>query len=147
MYSDGTAADINSLYYITQNDVINNVNPGVFFYYTQLTAPAGGDFQVEIQQISSPDFTLFEVQNDQQIRLFNPDCSPAANEMEINAWPSTLTIHNAAIGQHFILSLKYGTSSVVGYQPVADPIHYDFATFINGGEFDYDYDGLDLKAK
>jgi hypothetical protein len=136
--------------------VINNVAPGVFFYYTTFTAPDADGFRVDVEQshgdpASMPNFT---VQNESNIRLFNGDCTDPTVSYSIGfqngqAWVEFNGPVFPAQGDIFILSVKYETSSVVG-QPIPNPstVHYDFKTYIDGGTLvDLDLDGVDMKKK
>jgi hypothetical protein len=109
---------------------------------------------IDIDQTNNdPSFALFEVQNDQQVRLFNGDCTEpmVGYSTGFDGGQAYITIDGASTGQMFIVSVKYETGAVVG-QPIDDPnspptIHYDFSTLINGSVIGRDLDGLDLKPR
>ena len=127
--------------------------PGVFFYYTTVTAPSSS-FTIDIVQSETHATfsTLFSVQNISNIRLFNADCTISNlgtfSISGANSGQATIQVSGATAGQVFIVSVKYTTSTVVG-QNVPDPttVHYDFVTNVNGGQVDQDANGLDLKKK
>ena len=147
-YLDGSAVDITEVLYGVRDGVINNTAPGVFFYYTQLVTPSNADFSVEILQSSSPDFPLFEVQNDQQIRIFNGDCTAFVNPYMFDKQAEYVALHFEALDQDqtVVISVKYETGTVVGQE---DPgtIHYTFETYLDAGLVDWDADGLYLLKK
>jgi hypothetical protein len=157
-YVDGEPTDLTKVIYRIdkKNDVINNVAPGVFFYYTTFTAPSGA-FTVNVLQSSNPDYTPFHVQNLEQVRLFNGDCSlpNATFEPTING-DVAVVITNATPNAVYVLSVKYETGTVVGQLLPVDPddkttievIHYDYETeIVDYGIVDMDLNGLDLRPK
>ncbi len=144
-YVDGTAIELNEVIYrVNKKDgSINNVAPGVFFYYTTFTAPSA-DFDVMIEQSSSPAFTDFYVQNSEQVRLFNGDCSnPTATFTSSINGDVTANITGANAGDVFVMSIKYETGNVVGL-PDPDFVHYSYSTVIATDVVDKNSNGLDL---
>jgi hypothetical protein len=118
----------------------------VFFYYTTFTAPSA-DFTLDVIQSSSPDFTLFDVQNESQVRLFNGNCSlPSATFTHPTSGPLPIDISGATPGDVYVLSVKYETGTVVG---LADPgtVHYSYSTVVENQVVDENGNGLDLKKK
>jgi hypothetical protein len=148
-FASGTAADLTQVFYSIKGRTINNTAPGVFFYYTKVTAP-GSSFTINIHQVNDQSFTSFEVQNIEQVRLYHIDCSTPGESFTTGyaggqAW---VTISNALPGQQFIVSVKYTTSSVVGQTaPNPSTVHYDFSTVLDGVIVDTDTDGLNLLRK
>jgi len=148
-YVFGSTIDLTDVIYNAKKGAINNVAPGVFFYYTTFVAPSAS-FTVEVAQVNDgPDgFANFDVQNDSNIRLFNSDCSmPTASMTLISLGAqASASIDGANPGDVFVLSVKYETSAVVG---LSEPgtIHYDYSTIVNGLTVDRDLDGVDLKKK
>jgi hypothetical protein len=102
---------------------------------------------VAVDQIALPEFTDFHVQNEEQVRLFNADCSPPAATFTstINGYVEVI-IHDAQPDNRYVLSIKYETSTVVG-KPEPGSVHYDFITLFNNVEIDRDRDGLMLNPK
>ena len=149
MYRDGTAIALNEILFGTKGKTINNVAPGVFFYYTKFVAPSEA-FVIAIHQendhLASFDFL---VQNDQQVRLFNGDCSsPTASFTSgINGDTIVNILGGATPGQEFILSVKYETSIVVGQTAPNKPVNYSYRTVIDNAIVDQDLDGLVLRKK
>jgi hypothetical protein len=159
-YLDGTAIDLTEVIYnINKKDnVINNVAPGVFFYYSTFYAPSA-DFVVNVDQISDPRVPDFEVQNESNVRLFNGDCSiPNAtftiDYVEGNLGQLAISITGATPGQAYIISVKYESGSVVGVDvpldgspPKPASVEYDYQTRIGGAVVDRDIDGVTLRPK
>ncbi|MBK5107311.1 MAG: hypothetical protein JJE12_04240, partial [Anaerolineales bacterium] len=155
MYSDGTAIDLDEVIYnISRKDqVINNVAPGVFFYYTTFKSPGEAAFTVNVNQSNDGTavFPNFTVQNASNVRLFNGDCSMPTVSYSFGFDSGQVWLDFAepvTPGAVFILSVKYETNPVVG-QPIPSPttVHYDFETRIGGNLVDTDLQGLDLKQK
>ena len=147
----GTAEDLTSVEYRTKSGLINNSAPGVFFYYTKVTAPSPS-FTVDIEQTVDQGGELYEfhVQNLSQIRFFNADCSTpdASWTPSFVGGDSTVAVSGATAGDVFVISVKYETGSIVGLaEPSPTTVHYDFSTMIGGGIVDADGDGIDLTKK
>jgi hypothetical protein len=149
-FVSGTAGDLTQVLYGVKAGKINNVAPGVFFYYTKVTATGSDPFSVEIRQVNDhPGFANFMVQNLSNIRLYNADCTTAMNfSATYAAGQVVLNINSAAPGQEYIVSVKYETGSVVG-SPLPNPstVQYDFYTVVDGMVVDQDADGVKLKRK
>ena len=152
-YLDGTAVDLTEVLYGTKGKMINNTAPGVFFYYTTFLAPDGfeASFVVDVKQVNDSSFTNFNVQNIEQLRLFNGDCSVPTAILTPISWEdqASVRIEGASPGDVFVFSVKYDTGSVVGEDALngfAD-VHYMFNTTISGVMVDQDQDGLYLRKK
>ena len=103
-------------------------------------------------QNAQPGFTLFEVQNIQQIRLFNADCSTPrfSYTKAITNGQASIEVHlarGAKVGDLFIVSVKYATDAVVGQATPAGLIEYSFETAVDGKIVDFDPTGLFLRSK
>jgi hypothetical protein len=146
----GTAEHFSEVFYNPKDLVINNTNPGVFFYYTQFVSPAK-DFTVNIFQTNNQDFEEFFVQNDLQIRIFDEDCGTPKGKIstDFNEGQAFVAVEKGSVNAIYIISVKYDTASVVG-QLLPDPssVLYSFSTVIDGfGLVDFVQDGLELKTK
>jgi hypothetical protein len=120
----------------------------VFFYYSKVTAPSAS-FTITIAQTSNTTngTPFFGIQQDNQVTLFNADCS-SSSLGTLNSTANgqvTLTVNGATAGQVFVIGVKYTTKSVVGAAAPAPPtVHYDFVTKVNGTPVATDPLGLDL---
>jgi hypothetical protein len=149
-FVDGTADDLTEVYYGVKKSLIHNTHPGVFFYYTQVTAPSP-TFTVDIMQTKdNVSFPYFGVHQDgdpnQEMRLFDAYCVKIGLGTETSPGQVSFNISGATPGQVFILSVKYETASLVG-TVVSHPyptVHFDFSTWIGGVKVDEDTNGLDL---
>jgi len=145
-FTSGTAGNLTALCFGLKSGTINNVAPGVFFYFTRVTSAVNGSFSVDIVQTDSPAFAFFGIMQNNQVSVFNATCGNyAASTFTITNGQVHVTINGASIGQVFIIQVKYDANSIKNEN--ANPntsIHYDFATFIGGTEVDADPDGLHL---
>ena len=127
------------------NNVISNVAPGVFFYYSKIVAPRP-DFTVIIDQVlSAPGFPMIPT-HQEQINLYDQDCNQVGSGTEISTGVSSIDVHDARIGQVFIISVKYNLKDgLVGtYMDENMGCHYDFRTLIDGIVVDWDRDGMQI---
>jgi len=114
-YLAGTATDITQLLYGVKGGKINNVAPGVFFYYTKFTA-SGSTGGVTLTQTVNNGGRLLKVQQGQVI-VYDSNCN------RISASRVTYTESNGVVvvnvtgltsGSQYIVSVKYDTSAPVG---------------------------------
>jgi hypothetical protein len=146
-FMDGTAQGVASeIHAQITNNVITNISPGVFFYFTKVTAPRS-DFTVSlVQEKSSPLVPFCEIQQ-VQVGLYDGNCNRIADGFEMSPGQGAVSITNATAGQVFIISVKYSLKNLVGVTlPPSGGIHYDFKTVIDGQVVDSDPDGIDVGA-
>ncbi len=74
-FKNGTAGNLTEIRYGVKNNKISNVAPGVLFYYSLVTVPAGSH-TINVIQTTSPNFTLFGIQKNQAI-LWSSNCQSA----------------------------------------------------------------------
>src|SRR5207245_4147202 len=134
-FTSGTAQHEAQITYTLQNGVIHNAAPGVIFYYSKVTAPASS-FTITIQQTnsSSNGTPFFDVQQGNQVTLYNADCSNSSlgTLQSTTNGQVTLSVSGATAGQVFVVGVKYSPKSVVGAPAPAPPtVHYDFVTKVN----------------
>ena len=146
-FTGGTAGDITQLCFGLKQGKINNVAPGVFFYFSKITSDVSGTLTIDIVQTNSPSFPYFDVQQNSQVTLYNASCgnllNPAA--ITINNGQVHIVVSNVTIGQVIIVQVKYSANSIVGTSANKNTaIHYGFATNVNGVQKDADPDGLNL---
>jgi uncharacterized repeat protein (TIGR01451 family) len=148
-FASGTAADLNEILYGVKGGKINNVAPGVLFYYTTFTAPSTGSFVVQIVQTKNNSNMPFMGVQQSQVTLYNSGCGVISRSGSVSSGTITVNVTGATKGQVFIIGVKYDPGSVTGTS-VSNPlptVHYDFATQIGGTTVDKDADGLNLKPK
>ena len=148
-FVNGTAADLNELFYGVKGNKILNVAPGVLFYYTKFTAQST-NFTVQIEQSNGGrPFPLLGVQQNNQVSLYNADCSNSSlGSVVVSGGQVTVNMQGATVGREYVIGIKYDPSTVVG-QRVPNPttVHYDFKTKIGGSIVDMDMNGLNLVKK
>jgi hypothetical protein len=114
-YLAGTATDITQVLYGVKGGKINNVAPGVFFYYTKFTA-SGTTGGVTITQTVNNGGRLFKIQQG-QVLVYDSNCN------RISSSRVTFTENNGVVvvnvtgltsGSQYIISVKYDTGSPVG---------------------------------
>jgi hypothetical protein len=159
-FATGTAADLNELFYGLKGNAINNVAPGVLFYYSKVTAPSAS-FSIQVLQSNSKGFPALGVQqqsgNNPQIILWDAGCVKSSKQgaTTVTVDPATKTqtvsiaVSGAAVGQVFYVSVKYDPTTVVG-QTVTTPyptVPYTFLTAINNITMLASQDSIALKPK
>ena len=73
-FSGGTAQTLSTVQYSVKNGKINQENPGVFFYWVKITAPAGNNVVVVNQSITTGNFnTLFALASGSNV--YNSSCT------------------------------------------------------------------------
>jgi hypothetical protein len=138
-FKNGTADTLNSLSYKVRNGVINQVSPGVFFYWVRVTAPAGSNTFTITQTITTGNFnTFFDMASGSNV--FDSDCNSAHPTITQNGDTTTVQWNAAAAGTYFI-SIKYDPHTVIG-SPAPNPttVHYNFTTNLVPGSTS----GIDL---
>ena len=127
------AEPLSQLCYAYSANKVSNITPGVFFYFTAITAPSSS-FCVDVVQTSSCGFKLFSIQQGKQISLFNSNCGTVAGGTEVSTGQGRICITNAVPGAQYILSVKYDSKSVQGsaFTGSAPVCQYNFESRING---------------
>lgn len=147
-YQEGTGEPLESseVHVVVKDNVITSISPGVFFYYTKITAPSSS-FTVDIVQSRDNDaFPFCEVQQG-QISPYDSQCDRIETGTDSAPGQAVVNVTGATVGQVFIISVKYSLKTLVGTYMSADMgCHYDFRTEINGHVVDADVDGLQVGA-
>jgi hypothetical protein len=127
-FKNGTAETLSSINYSVSNGVIHNVNPGVFFYWVRVTAPAGNNTFTITQTITTGNFnTFFDFHAGSDV--FDSNCNSLNPSITQSGGTVTVTFNAPTAGTYFI-SIKYDPHSVVG-RPAPSPgttVHYNFNT-------------------
>jgi len=115
-------------YYLDYHGRIHSVDPGAFFYWVRVTAPAGSNTFTITQTITTGNFnTFFGLQGGSNV--FDSNCNSVVPVITQNGGTTTVTFIAPAAGTYFI-SINYDPHTVVG-QPAPSPgttVHYDFTT-------------------
>ena len=119
------------LQYTVRNGVIQQVNPGRFFYWVTVTAPTAGTYIVGITQtITTGNFTgLFSFTFGSNV--FDSNCVSVHPTITQSPTTGTVTVQfNAPTAGTYIVGIKYSSQSISGEPPPspATTVHYEFAT-------------------
>jgi hypothetical protein len=159
-FANGTAADLTDLFYGVRGNAINNIAPGVLFYYSKVTAPSSS-FSIQVLQWNSQGFPALGVQqqsgNNPQIILYDASCVKSGKQgaTTVAVDPTTkmqtvsIAVSGATVGQVFYVSIKYDPGTLVG-QPVTTPyptVPYTFLTSINNNAILSSQDSLKVNPK
>ena len=140
-FANGTAGNLDTIFYGVKGGKIGNVSPGVLFYYSKVTVGAG-THTISVSQTTSPSFTLFGIQQSQAI-LYTSGCTM----LQSNASGSfNVTVSSTTT---FIIGIKYDPSTVVGKtKPSGNgQVVYTFTTVVDGSPIASSSDSLTLKQK
>jgi hypothetical protein len=142
-FASGTAETLDTLDYSVKSGKIRQVDPGVFFYWVRVTAPAGNNTLTITQTITTGNFnSFFDIQSGSNV--FDSNCVSRHPSITQSGGTVTVMFNAPAAGTYFI-SIKYSANSVVG-SPAPSPgttVHYDFMTTGVPGSTS----GLDLVRK
>jgi hypothetical protein len=129
------------------------VNPGVFFYYASVTAPASGTWTIYNEQANdstTPKWGPVGTNNDQTI-LYTSSCVRVQAVVTTYANGTvTITVNqgNYTPGATYIYSVKYDPNTLVGQSVSTNQtVTYSFWT-INQGVLDFaSFDGIKFVLK
>ena len=130
-FKNGTAETLLSVDYSVKNGLINQVAPGVFFYWLKVTVPAGNNVFTITETITTGNFTTKFLLANGGNNVFNNNCNSTSNDITQNANTGTVTVmFNAPVAGDYFISLKYNSNSVKGAAAPAPTttVHYDFET-------------------
>jgi hypothetical protein len=128
-FASGTAPSlVGGLTYGVSGTQINNVAPGVFFYFASITV-TGGPGTVTVQQTRTGSGAGVIPTNNDQAFLYNPSCTVLGTFSE-NTTTGVLTLTNVANGT-YIIGVKYQPSRLKD-DPLPSPatITYSFQPFL-----------------
>ena len=130
----GGAQPLAQLCYSYRNNKVSNITPGVFFYFTTITAPQAS-FCVDIVQTKScASFSFFAIQQGNQVTMFSSGCTNAASGTQTSTGQGRICITNATPGAQYVIAVKYDSKSVQGsaFTGSAPVCQYNFESRING---------------
>jgi VCBS repeat-containing protein len=146
-FKAGASVDLLEEFYTVKLGKVNSISPGVFQYYTAVTAPAS-TFQVTVQQTDPTNWPAIGVQN-LNVYVYNANCSGVSFSAVIYSNKVTFTIRNAKAGATYYLAVKYQPNSLIG-QKVNTPyptVPYLFTTSVNNTEVITSWDSLNIKPR
>jgi hypothetical protein len=120
-FRDGTAADLNAILYGLKSGVINNVAPGIGFYFVRWTSTGAAISIVQTDNGSTPAFGV------QSVQVYTAsDCTRVDRGLSISTGTTT-TIGGTTSGTEYIARLAFDPNTVKGS---ADPgtVTYTYTT-------------------
>jgi uncharacterized repeat protein (TIGR01451 family) len=123
--------------YSVKSGKVNQVDPGVMFYYISITAPSAS-FTINVTQSNDKGWKPIPDSGLNQIILYESNCSKSSkgtSSHNTTTGTTTLTVSGATVGATYVVGVKYSLSGLSG-QPVSSPfptVTYSFATNFNGG--------------
>ena len=107
-FRDGTAADLNAILYGLKSGAINNVAPGIGFYFVRWTSTGAAINIVQTDNGSTPAFGV------QSVQVYTAsDCTRVDRSLSISTG-STTTIGGTTNGIEYIARLAFDPNTVKG---------------------------------
>jgi hypothetical protein len=133
-FEAGTAQTLSTVQYSLKGNKVSQTNPGVFFYYTEITTSSVG-FTATVQETKTASTWKFLAPLNSQIVLYDANCNKVAGvTVSYNPATGTATISApSAPAGTYVIGIKYDTTTVVG-SPATSPstVTYTFETAVNG---------------
>jgi VCBS repeat-containing protein len=128
------AQPLAQLCYSVKANKVSNITPGVFFYFATITTPSANFCVDVVQTTSCSTFSLFTIQQGNQISLYGNGCTKVADGTQTSAGQGRVCISNATVGAQYIIAVKYDSKSVQGssFTGSAPVCQYNFESSING---------------
>ena len=146
-FANGTHGDLLDEIYKVKANQINSIAPGVFFYYSKITAPASS-FTIQVTQ---SDILARKKIGTMQIILWDANCVKTSVPGAYNAGTGTVTFNASGLtaGATYYISIKYNPRSLVGQDvPPNKPTDvYTFVTYLNGSQIIPSWDSVNVKSK
>jgi uncharacterized repeat protein (TIGR01451 family) len=134
--SENPSDELTNANYSVKASKVNQVDPGVMFYYIKITAPSPS-FTINVTQTNDKGWKPIPVQATSQVILYESNCSKSSKgvaSVDTTTGTATLTVSGATTGATYIVGIKYSLSGLGG-QPVSSPfptVTYSFASNFNG---------------
>jgi uncharacterized repeat protein (TIGR01451 family) len=149
-FAAGTSADLNSLTYGVKSNAINSVSPGVFFYYSKVTAPASS-FTITVPESNLKSWKIIGIQQGQAL-LYDANCNKfdGTGTQAANG-TVTYNVTGATTGAIYVVGIKYDPGTLVGQSvtksgtPPKYPTNtYSYSTSVNGSDISSSHDSIDV---
>jgi hypothetical protein len=129
-FLSGSIPPLTTVQYSVKGGQINQVNPGVLFYYVKVTATAGKNTFTINQAITTGNFSTFFTATSSGSGVFTSTCgsvSGAGFSLGQSGSVTTITFTAPTAGT-YILGVKYSTGNVVGKTAPtpSTTVHYTF---------------------
>jgi hypothetical protein len=145
-FANGTNGDLTDLLYTSKANKIVSVSPGVFFYYSKITAPSSS-FTINVTQTIPAGWPAIGTM---QLILWDANCVKTAVTGTFNSTTGTVTFNATGLtaGATYYVSVKYDPTSLVGQNVAGKPtVTYSFRTLINGTFLFTSLDSLNVRSK
>ena len=118
-FASGTSPDLEPLLAGIKNQKINNIAPGVFFFYASITPQSTGNLAISVSQTVSPNpFSLPKFQvagtNTLQAFVYTFNGSSCTKVLTLSGATDPSGTLSATAGTTYIIGVKYGTGAPVG---------------------------------
>jgi len=144
--------DLTEAYYKTKGGEINSIAPGVFFYYTKLTAPSS-TFDIEVKQTYLP-WVPIGIQKLGQVVLYDDMCvkSKVQHTVVVDVDGTVkISVEDSEVeeGDTFYVGIKYDPDTLarVGFTPAPDSHTYWFKTYVETQEVYTSWDYANVLPK
>ena len=137
--------NLTDLFYGKKGNKINNISPGVFFYYSKITAPAS-PFTIQVTQSNTLGWKPIGTM---QLILWDANCVKTSVRGTFNPNTGTVTFNATGLttGATYYISVKYAPGTLVGQQFGSPTNVYTFLTSINGSAVVSSQDSVNVRPK
>jgi hypothetical protein len=143
-FRSGTNGDLTDEFYTSKANKIVSVSPGVFFYYSQITAPSSS-FTIEVKQTIPAGWPAIGTM---QLILWDANCVKTAVTGTSSNGTVTFNATGLTAGATYYVSIKYDPTTLVGQNVAGKPtVVYAFRTYINGTFVFTSLDSLNIRPK
>jgi hypothetical protein len=129
-YAGGTAPTLGQINYTLTgaNKIANNVNPGVFFFYSTITVSAGTVTTTQSNDGSAAPFTVNgNAKPNAYLWTYDTTTKQCTKVYSAATAGTGVTFANVAAGT-YVLSVQYDSKSIAGSNaPTKDPTTYTFS--------------------
>jgi hypothetical protein len=133
------------VYYMLKGKLINSINPGVFFYYSEVTL-AGGTFTIDVSQSNDKGWPKLPTQVGDNIVLWDATCTKVQDlSAAYNPATGKATISGSVPAGVYYISVKWETNSLynnatgnglIGFTPTGKPmVTYAFQSYLNDANY------------
>jgi len=131
------------------NATINNVSPGVFFYYVIVHVSSSGSNTVAVAQSIVGANTFTTLVGIQSIKVFTaPACGSVSTTSTSIGNPSSASATFSASPGDYVIQVKYSPSSLAGLKaPNPSTVNYQYVSMLNGSTVPGSTQGIALVKK
>jgi len=134
--SNNPSDELTAGQYGVKSGSINNISPGVMFYYISITAPSAS-FTINVTQSNNGGWKPIPAQGASQVILYESNCTKSnkGTASVLADGTARIQVSGATAGATYIVGIKYSISGLAGQavSPAGEIVTYSFATNFNGG--------------